>query len=94
MLGRLLSRPPRPTWSVVDIETTGLYPRTDRIVEIAVLVLDGSGRELSSWTTLLDPQRDVGASHIHGLRSRELLGAPRFADVVHELLGLPVSWPP
>lgn len=86
---RLFRRQPdqsAPSWSVVDIETTGLYPKTDRIVEIAVLTLDRHAAELSAWTTLVDPQRDVGASHIHGLRARDLRGAPRFTDVAHEVV--------
>lgn len=80
-------RPEGPAWSV-DVETTGLYPRTDRIVEIVVVRLDVSGQVLDEWTTLLDPQRDVGASHIHGIRGRDVVGAPSFADIAGELFAL------
>lgn len=81
-----LRAPAGPTWSVLDIETTGLYFRTDRIVEIAVLQLDRDGRELSSWTSLLNPERDVGASFLHGLRARDVVSAPTFALVADEVL--------
>lgn len=73
-------------WAVVDIETTGLYPRTDRIVEIAVVRLDSAGREIDAWTTLVDPERDIGASQIHGLRSRDLMGAPTFSAIAPTVL--------
>jgi DNA polymerase-3 subunit epsilon len=79
---------PRPVWSVLDVETTGLYFRSDRIVEVAVLQLDQSGRELGSWTTLLNPQRDVGASFLHGLRARDLVSAPLFPSIADELLSM------
>jgi DNA polymerase-3 subunit epsilon len=84
----LRGRRPSTTWSVVDLETTGLYARSDRIVEIAVLQLDPQGNETKAWTTLLDPQRDVGATWIHGLSMRDLAGAPRFGDVAPEIFGL------
>lgn len=73
-------------WVVVDIETTGLYPRTDRIVEIAVVRLDSVGHEIEAWTTLVDPERDIGASQIHGLRSRDLIGAPTFSSIAPRIL--------
>ena len=31
-------------FAVVDVETTGLNPRTDRILEIGIVTADGSGR--------------------------------------------------
>lgn len=73
-------------WSVIDVETTGLYPSSDRIVEIGVVRLSPRGEEIASWTTLVDPDRDIGASHIHGLTAYELRGAPRFADIAPGLL--------
>ncbi len=85
---RFFSAPsrPAPAWSVVDVETTGLSPRTDRIVEIAVVRLDQRGQELDSWTTLLNPQRDIGASHVHGITARDVRGAPTFDAVAGEVL--------
>lgn len=80
------SQTPAPAWSVVDVETTGLYPHTDRIVEIAIVRLDDRGREIDAWTTLVDPQRDVGASHIHGITAGDLRGAPTFTMIAAEVL--------
>jgi len=78
--------PDKPAWSVVDVETTGLHPRTDRIVEMAFVRLDAQGREIDTWTTLVDPQRDVGASRIHGITARDLRGAPTFTMIADEVL--------
>lgn len=80
--------PATTDWSVLDIETTGLWPSVDRIVEIGVVRLAPDGHEIASWTTLVDPDRDVGASEIHGLTAFDLRGAPRFRDLAPSLLAM------
>lgn len=69
---------------VVDCETTGVY-NTDRIVELAIVTLDFDGNIIEAWDTLMHPQRDVSASHIHGLTADILADAPRFADVAGDV---------
>lgn len=66
-------------FAVVDLETTGLYPSCDRIVEIAVVLLDADAVVTGEFCTLLDPCRDVGPTRIHGIRARDVAGAPVFA---------------
>ena len=74
-------------FAVVAIETTGLSPAAgDRIVEIAVVRVDASGRVLDEYDTLLDPGRDVGPAFVHGISTSEVLGAPTFADVAGDVL--------
>ena len=75
-------------WSVIDVETTGLWPSVDRVVEIGLVRLSACGEEIASWTTVIDPDRDVGASEIHGLTAGDLRGAPRFADVAPGFLAM------
>lgn len=54
-------------YAVVDCETTRLFPGAHhRIVEIAVLNID-SGRVTNEWSTLLNPDRDLGETDIHGI---------------------------
>ena len=72
-------------FAVVDVETTGFFPRRDRIVEIAVVRTDTRGRVLDEWCTLVNPERPVGATHIHGITSAQVRRAPRFVDLVGEL---------
>jgi DNA polymerase-3 subunit epsilon len=73
-------------WVAVDLETTGFLPRTDRVIEIGLVRFDRNGRELDAWTTLLDPMRDMGATHVHGITSRDVAGAPKFREVAGEVL--------
>jgi DNA polymerase III subunit epsilon len=76
-------------YAVIDTETTGLLPNhRHRVIEIAVVLLDARGRIEHEWVTLLNPQRDLGPQHIHGILTADVLAAPEFADVARHLGGL------
>ncbi|MCI2959223.1 DNA polymerase III subunit epsilon [Agromyces atrinae] len=78
-----------PGYAVIDVETTGFVAeRHDRIVEIAVVHVDAGGAVTGSWETLLNPHRDLGAQHIHGIRARDVLDAPDFSDIASDLIDL------
>jgi len=66
-------------FAVVDLETTGLYPTRDRVVELAVVQLDANASITGEFCTLIDPGRDVGPTRIHGIRAADVIGAPAFA---------------
>lgn len=68
-------------YAVVDVETTGLSARKDRVVQVAVTQLSPTGELQRSWSSLVDPQRDPGPVHVHGLDAARLSGAPRYAQV-------------
>lgn len=74
-------------YAVIDAETAGLQPGfRHRIVEIAVVEVDPYGIVTDEWSTLVNPERDLGPQHIHGIRASEVRNAPRFADVAAELV--------
>ena len=74
-------------FAVIDFETTGLVPeRTDRVVEIGVALTDDSGRIEHEWTTLVNPHRDIGATHVHGIQACDVVDAPDFAAISDHLL--------
>lgn len=76
-------------YAVIDIETTGLSPaHHHRILEIAVVLVDDDGNLVYEWETLLNPQRDVGATEIHGLTAVDVYAAPTFDQIAAELESL------
>lgn len=76
-------------YAVIDTETTGLLPsHRHRVIEIAIVLLDAQGRVEHEWVTLLNPQRDLGPQHIHGILTADVLAAPEFGDVARHLGGL------
>jgi DNA polymerase-3 subunit epsilon len=76
-----------PTFAIVDLETTGLDAKSERVLECAVLQADSHGRIESEWSTLVAvPGIDeLGAQSIHGISRAMLAGAPRFRDIAGEL---------
>ncbi|MFB6839750.1 TerD family protein [Streptomyces sp. NPDC056361] len=68
-------------WALVDVETSGLIARRDRILSIAVLTFGPDGIQTGEYSTLLNPGCDPGPVHIHGLTAERLSGAPTFEQV-------------
>ena len=61
----------------VDLETTGLSPLVDKIIEIAAVKIEASGA-VSSYHQLINPLIDIPEFTIqfHGLNNSDLLLAP------------------
>lgn len=73
-------------YAAIDVETTGLAPQKHhRVVEIAVIMLDEHGEAETEWSTLVNPDRDLGAQHIHGISAQDVLSAPRFEEIAGHL---------
>jgi DNA polymerase III epsilon subunit-like protein len=69
--------------AVIDVETTGFCAaRSDRIVEIAIVVLDERDGIVSEFVSLINPDRDVGPTRVHGITSSMVRNAPRFGDIL------------
>jgi DNA polymerase-3 subunit epsilon len=79
---------PGSGWAVIDVETTGFRPGQARIVSVAALAVGDDGNVEGSFSSLLNPGVDPGPTHVHGLTTEMLAGAPTFADVVDDLSGV------
>ena len=73
-------------FAVVDVETTGLYSKRDRVVSVAVARCDASGHPLEQWYSLVNPGCPMGASEIHGITDAAVAHAPSFEHIADELL--------
>ncbi|MGY1753821.1 exonuclease domain-containing protein [Blastococcus sp. SYSU D01042] len=73
------------TVAVIDVETTGLSPRTDRVLEVGLVLLDSHGEVEAEFETLINPGRDVGPSGLHGITASDVVNAPAFAEVAPHL---------
>lgn len=72
---------------VFDVETTGLKPYTQRIIEIAAIRYRG-GREDDIFSTLVNPERALPGQIVSLTRITDdlLIDAPRFATIAEDLL--------
>lgn len=67
--------------AVIDLETTGLSAKGDRVVEIAVVRVNPGEEPRVVLDTLVNPQRRVSCSEIHGIYDDDVVGAPLFRDL-------------
>jgi DNA polymerase-3 subunit epsilon len=73
--------------AVIDVETTGLLPRRgDRVIEIAAVVMRLNGQVEREFCSLVNPVRDIGPSHIHGLCAEDVISAPQFDEIAPEFV--------
>lgn len=76
-------------FAVIDLETTGISTsHHHRIIEIAIVLLDKSGKEIETWSTLVNPKRDVSATEIHGITASDIFAAPSFEDIAGKVASL------
>jgi DNA polymerase-3 subunit epsilon len=70
-----------------DLETTGIDPATDRIVEISTMRLEPGG-DRTTRTRRLNPERPIPpeATAIHGIRDEDVRDEPTFRRVARGLL--------
>jgi DNA polymerase-3 subunit epsilon len=71
--------------AVVDLETTGLSPGGDRIVEIAVVRIEPGQQPALVLDTLVNPGLPISATEIHGISDRDVIDAPSFTQVAGDL---------
>jgi len=71
---------------VFDIESTGVSPRKDRIIELAAIKVSPGGKEESKcW--LLNPTVPIPpeTTAVHGISDADVSGCPTFADRAREI---------
>ncbi len=77
------------TVAAVDVETTGLSTKNDRVIEVAVVVARGSEiLQKASW--LVNPQRLIpdDATCVNGIRNADVANSPTFDLIADELTEL------
>ena len=75
-----------PRFVVIDVETSGLSARRDRILQVAAVELDSTGAVVNEWSSFVRPRFGrVGPTHVHGLTAASLRSAPAFRVVAPEL---------
>ena len=76
-------------FTALDLETTGLNPKTDKIIEIgAVRIRDGKGA--ARWESLVNPGIQISdfTEGLTGIRNEELMSAPVIEEVLPDLIHL------
>ena len=71
----------------IDIETTGVNPQQDRIIEIGIIKIHPDGRE-EFLSSLINPDISIppDAIKIHGITDADVTGKPYFREFASQLL--------
>src|SRR6202030_2416352 len=69
----------------VDLETTGMTARVDRLTEVGIVRID-SGRA-TEWSSLVNPECSIppAIQALTGITNAMVADAPRFADIASEV---------
>ena len=77
------------SFAVVDFETTGLNPETDRIVQLAAVIVNGEGHIVDSFDTIVKPESPAeyqhGAEHIHGISAEQVCSGMPLRQALEQL---------
>lgn len=75
------------TFVCIDLETTGLQPKYDKIIEIGAVRVD-EGAVTGEWESLVNPERELEERIVEltGIRDEQLVGAKKIAEVLPDLL--------
>ncbi len=79
---------PDMAFIVLDLETTGLTPQSDSIIEVALLKIDESGNRLDSWSSLVNPgfviHEDI--TFLTSITPEDLQEAPKFGEISKKII--------
>lgn len=75
-------------WVVFDLETTGLSPRADAILEIGAVVVEGGRVTQETFHSLVNPGRPIPwfVTRVHGIRDGMVASSPSLETVLPAFL--------
>lgn len=72
--------------AIVDVETTGMSANRNRIIEIAIIRIEGN-KIVETFTSLINPQTYIPSfiTHITGIAQSDVENAPQFREIKHKV---------
>lgn len=76
-------------YAILDIETTGLSPINEKIIEIAIFIHDGN-KVIEEYNTLVNPERTIpyNITRLTGITNEMVEDAPRFWEIAKDIVML------
>jgi DNA polymerase-3 subunit epsilon len=76
-------------YAIIDIETTGGSPHSEKITEIAILIYDGD-RIINEYTTLINPEKEIPyyITALTGITNEMVANAPKFYEIAGDIVEL------
>ncbi len=76
-------------FAIIDIETTGLSPRYEKITESAVFIHDGI-QIVDEFSTLIHPEKKISyrITQLTGITNQMVEQAPKFYEVAKKIVDI------
>lgn len=76
------------SYVILDVETTGLNPMTDKVIQLSAIKYDKTGKPIASYDTYLNPGISIPAeaSKVNKITDRMVSNAPCAEDIRDEFL--------
>ena len=74
-------------YTVFDLETTGVSPQTDKVIEISAIKVR-NGQAVGEFSSLVNPMRNIpyGATRVNGITDEMVADKPMFEKVLGDFL--------
>lgn len=74
-------------YAVIDVETTGLSPKFERLTEIAIIIVE-NGQIVDEFSSLLNPEKKIPyrISQLTGINNQMVQEAPHFFEIAKQVV--------
>jgi len=74
-------------YAVIDVETTGLSPKHERLTEIAIVIVE-DGKIINEFSSLLNPEKKIPyrITQLTGINNQMVQEAPRFFEIAKQVV--------
>ncbi len=76
-------------YAIIDVETTGLSPKSEKITEIAIYIHDGE-KIIDEFATLINPEKKIPfqITRLTGINNKMVKDAPKFYEIAKKIVGI------
>ncbi len=76
-------------YAIIDLETTGLNARRDRITEVAIFIHDGQ-KIVEEYSSLVNPECRIPhhITALTGISNKMVADAPKFYEIARKIVEL------
>jgi DNA polymerase-3 subunit epsilon len=74
-------------YAIIDVETTGVNAKSDRITEIAIIIFDGE-KIVKEYSSLINPEIKIPyrISQMTGINNQMVASAPKFYELAKDII--------
>lgn len=74
-------------FAVIDVETTGLSPKHERLTEIAIIIIE-DGKVVDEFSSLLNPEKKIPyrITQLTGINNQMVQEAPHFFEIAKQVV--------